>query len=180
MGFPDACPGYFDAAPQHTVVLTSDEPYLRIEAPSDGDATLAIVSPDGSVWCDDDSAGNLTPRLEGYFPAGVYQVYVGTYAPGRTSRYELLFSEHQAVAIAPSAPIVAQPSAPDCRQALLAAGHAPAHLMFCERAEPYCAAAMMRMGHAPAHLTFCEGVEPSCAVALLERGNAQAGLIHCR
>lgn len=98
LGFPDACPGWFDAEPQHTVVLSSDEPYLRIEVPSDGDATLAIVSPDGSVWCDDDSAGNQVPRLEGFFPAGVYQIYIGTFSRGTRSRYELRFSEHGAVA----------------------------------------------------------------------------------
>lgn len=177
MGFPDACPGWFDRNPQHTVVLTSDLPYLRVEAPSDGDATLAIVTPDGSVWCDDDSAGNLTPRLEGWFPAGVYQVYVGSYARGVASRYQLLFSEHAAVVAAQAQ---ATQAAPSCRQALLAMGHAPAHLMFCDRAEPYCAESLLRAGHAPAHLTFCEGVEPTCAVALLQRGNAPAGLIHCR
>lgn len=95
LGFPDACPGWFSEA-QHTLVLQTDMPYLRVEAPSDGDTTLAIVAPDGAVWCDDDGAGNLTPRLEGWWPAGVYRVYVGSYQRGSRASYTLVMSQRQA------------------------------------------------------------------------------------
>lgn len=94
MGLPSECMGYFPSDPQHTIVLGTDLGYLRVEAPSDGDATLLVVTPDGNVWCDDDSAGNLTPRLAGWFPAGVYRIFVGSYAPGTSLSYDLVMSEY--------------------------------------------------------------------------------------
>lgn len=93
MGLPAGCTGFFPADAQHTLVLPFDLTYLRLEAPSDGDATLLVVTPDGNVWCDDDSAGALTPRLAGWFPAGVYRVFVGSYSASATPTYRLTLSE---------------------------------------------------------------------------------------
>lgn len=178
MGLPSACPGFFPTDAQHTLVLETDMPYFRVEAPSGGDATLVIVTPDGNVWCDDDSAGNYTPRLEGFFPAGVYRIFVGSYEAGRALSYDLVLSERTARGYVTAAP--AAPAAPDCRTTLISMGHAPVHAMHCEGAEPYCADALLRAGHAPAHLIHCRGVEPRCAVAALSAGHAPASLIGCR
>jgi hypothetical protein len=68
----------------------------------------------------------------------------------------------------------------DCRNTLLAMGHAPAHAIHCEGAEPTCADALLRAGHSPASLIHCQGVQPACAVATLRAGNSPAQLIHCR
>lgn len=189
LGFPSGCPGWFQAEPQHTLVLPYDMRYLRVEVPSDGDATIAIVTPDGNVWCDDDSAGNLTPRLEGMFPAGVYRVYVGNYQRGSVVRHSLLLSERQAgagyVAGYAQQPQYAQqpaapPPPPDCRRVLIEVGQPSTSMMFCDGAEPYCAAALLRAGHAATNLMFCRNVDPQCAVPLLESGRAPTELQFCR
>lgn len=193
LGFPSGCPGWFQPEPQHTLVLPHDMHYLRVEVPSDGDATIAIVTPDGNVWCDDDTAGNLTPRLEGMFPAGVYRVYVGNYQRGAIVRHSLLLSERAAGAgyvagyaqrqyaqpqayVEPAAP----PAPPDCRRVLLEVGHAATSLTFCDGVEPYCAAALLRAGHAPTSLMFCRDVDPQCAVPLLESGRSPTALQFCQ
>ncbi|UJR86729.1 hypothetical protein [Sandaracinus amylolyticus] len=197
LGLPSACPGWFQGAPQHTIVLRSDMPYLRFEAPSNGDATLAIVAPDGNVWCDDDGAGNLVPRIEGWFPAGVYQVYVGNYRGGEIATYSLTMSQRSAssvvvtpppprpgvVVVTPPPPrpgVVVVAPAPDCRTTLLELGHSSTSLMFCDGAEPQCADALLRAGHSPTSLQFCQGVEPRCAVTMMRSGRSPTELMHCQ
>jgi hypothetical protein len=181
MGFPRACPGFFQAQPQHTIVLHTDVPYLRIEAPSDGDATLAIVAPDGSVWCDDDGAGNYTPRVAGWFPAGVYQVYVGNYNRGEIASYQLMLTELD-VQAAPPVYAQAEPPPPpaDCRGTLLSMGHPGSSLMFCDGVGQECAVALLRAGHPPSSLIHCSGAQPACAVQMMESGRNPTELIFCR
>ncbi len=46
---------------------------------SSGDTTLVINAPDGNWYCDDDSDGNLNPRVTFNSPqGGVYDIFVGT------------------------------------------------------------------------------------------------------
>lgn len=105
LGLSADCPGYYPQQPQHTIVLTAPIPYLRIEAPSPGnDMTLAIVAPGGVVWCDDDSAGDLTPRIEGSFPAGTYRIFVGNYRGPDAAPYQLTLAQSQPVAPVAVAP----------------------------------------------------------------------------
>ena len=53
---------------------------LAISVQSNADTTLVVQRPDGVYICDDDSGGNLNPRLQINNPqAGVYHVWVGTY-----------------------------------------------------------------------------------------------------
>ena len=182
LGMPDACPGFWSRQPQHVVTLPQGMRYLRVEVAANEDTTLAIVTPNGQVWCDDDSAGGHNPRLAGQFPAGVYAVYVGTYRAGHRTRYSVQLSEHEA---RPAQVVVQQPrrqvqQAPNCRTVLLERGHHAAHLSNCEGAEPYCAAELLNRGHHPAHLSNCRGVEPQCAVALLRNGQHPAHLSNCR
>jgi hypothetical protein len=178
MGLPSGCPGFFPTDAQHTVVLETDMPYFRMETPSSGDATLVVVTPDGNVWCDDDSAGNYTPRLEGWFPAGVYRVFVGSFEPGRTLTYNLLLSERRgATYVTP--PVAAAPSGPDCRSTLVGLGHSPSSMSYCDGAEPRCADALLRAGHGPSGLSYCRGVEPRCAEALIRASHGPSGLSYC-
>lgn len=69
---------------------------------------------------------------------------------------------------------------PDCRAAVLAAGHHASMLVHCEGVEPSCAVALVRAGHPPAALVHCGGVDASCAEALLASGQHPANLVHCR
>lgn len=177
MGFPAGCPGNFQGSAQHTIVLQTDMPYLRIEAPSSGDATLAIVTPDGEVWCDDDSAGSLVPRLHGMFPAGVYQVYVGNYQRG-TVAYSLTLTQQPPGSV--GSVIVTPPPMASCRSTLIELGHSSTSIMFCDGAEPRCADALLRAGHSPTSLQFCQGVDPDCAVQMLRSGRSPTELMHCR
>ena len=194
LGLPDVCPGFWTRDPQHVFTLPHGMHYLRVEVASDDDTTLAIVTPDGQVWCDDDGAGNYDPRLAGQFPVGTYAVYVGTYQRGRRARYALTLSEQAPqevqVAVAPARTTVqttraratapARPRAPDCRQVLLEVGQHASYLNQCEGAEPYCAAALLRAGQHPSHLNQCRGVQPDCAVTLIEVGQHPSYLNQCR
>lgn len=106
MRFPGYCRGFYDGAPSHVLQVDASMRYLRVEAASTGDTTLALVSEDGGVWCDDDGAGGLNPRIEGELPPGVYYVWVGSYrqderAPYRLAVYDTGASAAPEVARAP-------------------------------------------------------------------------------
>ena len=193
LGLPDACPGFWSAEPQHYVTLAHGVPYLRMEVLADRDTTLAVVTPDGHVWCDDDSAGEQNPRLEGRFPAGTYAVYVGTFQRNERTRYELEMSERRAQPAVARARVRVQsqprrrPRAqqgrrarPDCRTVLFRQGHDAANAIYCRGVEPYCAEAVLTAGHDPTSLIYCRDVQPRCAVELIRSGQAPTGLIHCR
>jgi mono/diheme cytochrome c family protein len=69
-------------APDFTLVYEAGSFPLTIRADSRADTTLLVVMPDGTVVADDDSGGNLNPRLHFARPqAGTYQIYVGTFGP---------------------------------------------------------------------------------------------------
>ncbi|MDG2091608.1 MAG: DUF945 family protein [Gammaproteobacteria bacterium] len=65
---------------------------LYVSSTSEGDATLAILTPDGSWHCNDDTSG-LNPGIE--FPKpipGLYSIWIGTYG-GSNINAELRISE---------------------------------------------------------------------------------------
>jgi hypothetical protein len=183
LGMPQGCAGFYSGQASHQIVLAQDFQYLRIETSAPTDTTLAVVAPDGSVWCDDDGAGNQNARISGAFPAGPYRIYVGNFRQAVISPFELTVSEIdngvQNVAQPVAQPEPAPEPPPDCRAALLAAGHHSAHMIHCEGAEPYCAVALLQAGHNPAHLIHCHNVDPTCAVNLLRAGRNPAELINC-
>lgn len=182
LNMPDGCAGFYSGQPAHTLVLAQDFNYLRIETSAPTDTTLAVVAPDGSVWCDDDGAGNTNARIAGQFPAGPYRIYVGNYQRQVISPFQLMISEIDAGPAQVAQPVqqAPQPAAPpDCRTTLIQMGHNPVHAIHCNGAEPYCAQALLQAGHNPAHLIHCQGVQPDCAVALLRAGNNPAQLINC-
>jgi len=61
----------------------------QIVARAEEDLVLLVRRPDGTFICDDDGAGNLDPRLVENLQLGHYQVWVGTYAQGRTPSFHL-------------------------------------------------------------------------------------------
>lgn len=86
------CAGMIPAAPQHTLTLQSDFANLRVLVNSATDTNLVIRKPDGTFACADDVEG-LNPIVEGAFPAGTYQVYVGTYNSASSGPYVIGFTE---------------------------------------------------------------------------------------
>ncbi|MFO0603556.1 MAG: hypothetical protein U0324_10305 [Polyangiales bacterium] len=183
MGMPNGCTGFYAGTAAHTVFLARDFNYLRMETSAPTDTTLAVVAPDGSVWCDDDGAGNTNARIAGQFPAGPYRIFVGNYQQGVVSPFQLVITEYEAQNQVPVAvPVQPEPPpapAPDCRGALLAAGHHASNLIFCNDVPDRCAVALLQAGHHPSNLIHCRGVEPNCAEQLLRSGQHPSNLIHC-
>lgn len=182
LGMPSSCAGFWTRQPQHYVTLPRDMRYLRVDVNSRQDTTLAIVTPDGHVWCNDDAVG-INPQLAGRFPAGTYAVYVGTYQAGARATYDISMSERRPqTRVATQAPRArpAQQRGPNCQEILLQRGHAPSGLRHCQNAEPYCAQALLQRGHAPSGLRHCQNVDRVCAETLLGRGHAPSGLRFCQ
>jgi len=82
------CRGYFQGPPNHVVFLAQPRAFLRMYVVSAADSTLVIRRPDGQVLCNDDTY-SLNPGVEGNFPAGLYQVWVGTYRENESRPYQL-------------------------------------------------------------------------------------------
>ena len=55
----DNCRGFASTAPDYDLTYEAGSLDLYISATSEGDATIVVNAPDGSWWCDDDSAGCL-------------------------------------------------------------------------------------------------------------------------
>lgn len=92
------CTGFVGVAPNHTLVLQSDSPGMRVMARSATDLMLAVRRPDGTVICNDDGTGQgFNPLLAQPFTAGTYQIYVGTYQANTSAAYRLGFSEMASV-----------------------------------------------------------------------------------
>jgi hypothetical protein len=74
------CRGFTGTAPDFDVTYEAGSFDLYISATTSGDGTLAVNAPDGTWWCDDDSAGDLNPGIRFDAPmSGRYDVWVGTY-----------------------------------------------------------------------------------------------------
>lgn len=82
------CPGNVPAAPQVTLDL-DEAGRATIIARATRDLVLLMRRPDGSFVCDDDGAGSLDPMLEGDLSPGRHAIWVGTYAAGASSPFEL-------------------------------------------------------------------------------------------
>jgi hypothetical protein len=112
------CTGMIDVSPDHTMVLRKDFSHLRVQVASPQDTSLVIRGPDG-LRCNDDSNG-LNPVVEGQWPAGTYQIFVGSVDSG-THEYDISISElPQSNSASASAP-----SGRDYQNVTLAPGFAP-------------------------------------------------------
>lgn len=87
------CRGNLPNTPQHTFMAGGNFNNLRVMVNSSADTSLVIRTPDGQWRCNDDSDG-LRPMVEGPFPQGTYQVWVGLYsAAAPPTNYTIGFSE---------------------------------------------------------------------------------------
>jgi hypothetical protein len=82
------CRGWMQGPPSHVMTLPTPMPFLSVFVTSAADSTLIIRRPDGSLVCNDDRYG-LNPGIQGSFPAGIYQVWVGSYRQGEVRPYRI-------------------------------------------------------------------------------------------
>ena len=87
-----ACAGYVRNRPGHQLVVSRDIQTLRILVNGPGDTTLVVRRADGSYLCNDDGEGT-NPIVEAPFPAGIYEIHVGSYSESTNIRYHLGFTE---------------------------------------------------------------------------------------
>lgn len=94
------CPGFVGERPSHVMALDTRFGFLRIFATSDVDLVLAVRFVDGTghaSWlCSDDRFGNV-PGVEGVFPRGRTEIWVGTHALGASGDYVLHFTETRSI-----------------------------------------------------------------------------------
>jgi hypothetical protein len=83
----DCSYGYVSQAPSYELTYSgSGNTDLHFYVRSNDDTTLLINTPNGSWVCDDDSLGDGNPQLTMTdAPAGVYDIWVGTYSGQRAS-----------------------------------------------------------------------------------------------
>lgn len=85
------CVGMIDTTADHRVTLQVSFDFLRFRVHSEVDTSLVILGPNGARYCNDDTVG-LDPAIEGAFPAGEYEVYIGTVG-GTDGAYRLEITE---------------------------------------------------------------------------------------
>lgn len=90
-----SCRGFLPQRPQHQIVTTGLAP-LRVftMAANNADVTLAIVTQNRTVYCDDDTGGSMQAQLDLRLPAGTYSIYVGSYAAGQAAPYTLVLTSN--------------------------------------------------------------------------------------
>jgi hypothetical protein len=90
------CNGYISEEPDYVFDWEGEAEALRVFYEADGDATLLVVTPDGSVVCNDDHASgeNLNPLVSIPTPAeGQYSVFVGHINPDEAVSGNLTVTE---------------------------------------------------------------------------------------
>ncbi|MCA9577986.1 MAG: hypothetical protein KC668_21275, partial [Myxococcales bacterium] len=88
-----ACRGYVTPTPNHIINASGNFPSLRLVGSAQQDTTLVVRTPTGAFLCDDDGGGERNPLVQGAFPPGAYQVWVGTYGPNQAIPYRLGVTE---------------------------------------------------------------------------------------
>ena len=74
------CEGSVSAAPDIQIFFEPGEGDLTFRVRADEDTTLLINTPNGRFYCDDDSGGDLDPKVTITNPqGGRYDIWVGTY-----------------------------------------------------------------------------------------------------
>jgi hypothetical protein len=90
------CPGFVGARPNHVLALDTRFGFLRIFATGPGDLVLAVRTSDERWLCSDDRFGPH-PSVEGLFPAGVTEIWVGVAETGAQSSYAVRITETRSI-----------------------------------------------------------------------------------
>jgi hypothetical protein len=91
------CGGNIAAAANITLTTTGPITGLRILTRSTEDTTLMVRLSDGRVLCDDDGGGYPNSAVQGDFPAGTHQVFVGSFHQGDTPAATIGFTVNAAL-----------------------------------------------------------------------------------
>lgn len=87
------CQGSVATTPDHQMTLNDSFSYLQLWTHADGDTTLIVDGPGKFLLCDDDGGRGLNEHIEyTNWPAGDYQIYVGSYSDDYLN-YQLSISE---------------------------------------------------------------------------------------
>lgn len=87
MGLPPNCTGFFQALPQHTIVLPADAGRLTLTVQAPRQTTLLVVGPGGQAYCE--PSGTFSRGLS----HGAYRVYVGNAGAPDVVAYRLAVSQ---------------------------------------------------------------------------------------
>ncbi len=80
------CVGFMSAQPDYRIIWSGGFSTLRFFFTGDGDATMAVLAPDGVIRCNDDSFTTQNPTVDiAAAPPGVYNIWLGSYAPESVS-----------------------------------------------------------------------------------------------
>jgi len=82
-------------APDHVITITAPIPHMEASVQAEGDVTLYIEGPNGTM-CSNDVNGNM-PAISGEWQPGTYNVWIGDFVGDGhgTYRYELKLEEQQ-------------------------------------------------------------------------------------
>lgn len=94
-----SCGGYLPAVPNVTLTTTTPVAGLRVVVRGHvgADPVLAVRLADGRVFCDDDGGGYPNPAITADVPAGVHQVYVGSFRSGESLPATVAFTTNPAL-----------------------------------------------------------------------------------
>lgn len=94
------CAGFVGDHPSHVMAFDTRFGFLRIFATSETDLVLGVRTTDASgrsTWlCSDDRFENM-PGVEGVFPRGRVEIWVGTHTLGESADYVLALTETRSV-----------------------------------------------------------------------------------
>lgn len=83
-----SCRGYASEAPSHVVMAQGGIRFLAIMVNASYDSTLFVQTPDGQIYCNDDTDG-LQPRVEISSGPGPIRIWVGSYSSTSGGPYRL-------------------------------------------------------------------------------------------
>ena len=85
------CTGYVTEQPSFVLDVTGGGT-ISIQSMAEGDTTLVVVGPEGTI-CNDDNIG-VNPGIEQYLAPGRYGVWVGSYASGVAHPFMITFRSY--------------------------------------------------------------------------------------
>ncbi len=86
------CLGFSSLSPNHRLTLQTPVQTLILSVNSgQEDTTIAVKGPNGFLLCGDDAVGAASARVtSNLWPAGTYDIWVGTFKPGSRINYRLM------------------------------------------------------------------------------------------
>ncbi len=85
------CLGFGDTQPDHIMVLQKDFSQLQLKVDTQGkDTTLVVKGPNNTTLCGDDTGSSKDASINASkWPAGTYEVWVGTFDANARWKYTL-------------------------------------------------------------------------------------------